>query len=72
MRALTGPTFHLATFLPASSEDQGVALQRSVSVQPARAKLIVGLYVVSAPVATIAWLAGLTWAAVKVLGYALS
>jgi hypothetical protein len=27
---------------------------------------------VSAPVATIAWLAGLAWAAIKVVGYALS
>jgi hypothetical protein len=28
MRAVSGPTFDLATFMPASSEDQGVALQR--------------------------------------------
>jgi hypothetical protein len=72
MRAPNGPTFDFAIFLPASSEDQGVARQRSVSMQCGRHKLIIGLYFVSAPVATIAWLAGLSWAAIKVIGYALS
>ena len=34
--------------------------------------MIVGFYSVFAPVATVAWLAALTWAAIKVVGYALS
>jgi hypothetical protein len=72
MRAVSGPTFDLATFVPASSEDQGVALQRGVGGRRGRQKIILGLHLVLAPVATIAWLAGLTWAAVKVVGYALS
>jgi hypothetical protein len=53
------------------SKDQR-AEQRLVSVKRSRNKLIVGLYLVSAPIATIAWLAGMGWAAVKVVGYALS
>jgi hypothetical protein len=72
MRALSGPTFDPATFLTASSDDLDVTRQRSVSVQRAWRKLIVGSFLVSAPVATIAWLAGLAWAAIKVVGYALS
>jgi hypothetical protein len=53
------------------SKDQR-AEQRLVSVKRSRHKLIVGLYLVSAPIATIAWLVGMGWAAVKVVGYALS
>lgn len=72
MRALSGPTFDLATFLPASTEDEGVSPRRSVGVKRGRDKMIVGFYSVFAPVATVAWLAALTWAAIKVVGYALS
>jgi hypothetical protein len=54
MRAVSGPTFDLATFMPASSEDQGVALQRSASGQRGRHKIILASYLISAPVATIA------------------
>jgi hypothetical protein len=57
MRTLSDPTFDLATFMPASSDVQSVALPRSAGVQRGRRKLIVGLYLVSAPVATIAWVA---------------
>ena len=72
MRAVSGPTFDLVTFMPASSEDQGVALQRSVSGRRGRHKIILALYLISAPVATIAWLAGLTWAAIGLIQFALS
>jgi hypothetical protein len=37
-----------------------------------RHKLIVVLYLVSAPVVSVAWLAALMWAAIKMVGYALS
>ena len=62
MRALTKLEF--ATLLE-SSEDL-CAKQRPFSI---RHWLIVGLYVVSAPVVTIGWLAGLSWAAIKMVGY---
>ena len=69
MRALSGPTFDLV--LQGSSEDQR-AKPTSGDVRRARHKLIVGLYLVSAPVVTIGWLVGLAWAAIKLVGYALS
>ena len=72
MRAVAGPTFDLATFMPASSEDQGVALQRSVSGRHGRHKIILALYLISAPVATIGWPAGLGWAAIWLIQLALS
>ena len=62
MRALT--RLELATLLEASEEQ--CANRRPFSL---RNKLIVGLYVVSAPVVTIGWLAGLSWAAIKMVGY---
>ena len=67
MRALTGQAFEFATLLEPSEDHR--AKRRPVSL---RDKLIVGLYSVAAPVVTIGWLAGLAWAAVKMVGYALS
>ena len=58
MRALSGSTLDFAD-LQGSSEDQRAAQLRSVGVHRGRHKLIVGLYLISAPIATIAWLAGL-------------
>jgi hypothetical protein len=66
MRALTGPAFEFATLLE-SPEDQ-CAEPRPASI---RHKLIVGLYLVAAPVVTIGWLTGLAWAGIKMVGYAL-
>jgi hypothetical protein len=67
MHALSGPTFDFADL---SSEDQCVALPRDV--HRGRHKLIVRLYLISAPVATMAWLAGLVWAAIKMVEFAVS
>jgi|KBSMisStandDraft_5_1062788.scaffolds.fasta_scaffold1105099_1 hypothetical protein len=71
MRVLSGSTLDLATF-HVLSRDQNAELRRSVSVHRGRHQLIVVLYLISAPFATAAWLAGLAWAAIKVVGYALS
>jgi hypothetical protein len=71
MRTLSGPIFDLATFMPALSDDQSVALQRSVGVQHGRHKMIVGFYLVSAPVATIAWVAGLARATIWLVEFVL-
>ena len=65
MRALT--RLEIATLLE-SSKDQS-AKRSPVSI---RRKLIVGLYLVAAPVVSIAWVAGLTWAAIRAVRYALS
>jgi hypothetical protein len=59
----------LHSFMPASSADQGLALQ--VDVKRGRHKLIV-LYLVSAPVATIAWVVGPTRAAIWLVEFVLS
>ena len=52
-------------FLMVSSKTQRAKLRGSH-------KWIVGLYLVSIPIASVVWLAGLTWAAIKAIGYALS
>jgi hypothetical protein len=70
MRALSGSTFDFAT-LQGTSADQCATPPRDLGVHPGRHKLIVVLYLVSAPVATIGWLAGLWWTAIKVVGYVL-
>jgi hypothetical protein len=68
MRALSDPNFDFAV-LQASPEDQRAEPTR-IGVR-ARQRLVIGFYVISAPVATVAWLAALAWGAVKMVGYAL-
>ena len=68
MRALPSPVFDFVPF-QGLSEGRRVPLERS---HGGRRKMIVGVYFVLAPIATIAWLAGLVWAAINVVGYALS
>ena len=71
MRALPSPVFDFVPF-QGLSEGRRVPLERSASRYGGRRKMIVGVYFVLAPIATIAWLAGLVWAAINVVGYALS
>jgi hypothetical protein len=76
MRALSGSSFDFATLqgLPEdqSAEFKSTGAQRSGQHKLIGHKLIVDLYLVSVSVVSVAWLAGLAWAAIKVIGYALS
>jgi hypothetical protein len=76
MRALSGSTFDFA-ILQGLPEDQcaefkSTGAQRSGQHKLTGHKLIVGLYLVSVPVVSVAWLAGLAWAAIKFISYAVS
>jgi hypothetical protein len=66
MRALSDPNFDFAVLQ--ASKDQRAEPTR-IGVR-ARQRLIIGFYVISAPVATVAWLAGLAGRRQNV-GYAL-
>jgi hypothetical protein len=70
MRALSGPVFDVPTLL-ALSEDHH-AKQRRVGLQHVRHRLIIGLWLVATPVATLAWVAGLAWAAISLVELAMT
>jgi hypothetical protein len=76
MRALSGSTFDFATLqeLPEGqcAEFKSTGAQRSGQRKLIGHKLIVGLYLISVSVVSVAWPAGLAWAAIKVIGHALS
>jgi hypothetical protein len=70
MHASSSPAFDFRIL--GLSEDKCGELQREVGVQRGKHRLIIGLWLVSTPVATLAWLAGLARAAIWLVELALS
>jgi hypothetical protein len=72
MRAFSRPAFDSAILL-APSEDRCAELESAkVGAQRPRHKLIIGLWLLSVTLTSVAWLAGLTWASIWLIRQALS
>jgi|GEM_PF-4012844 len=70
MRTLSGPAFDSAVLL-APSDDRSLAERATFEARP-RHTWIVVFWLISILVAMPAWLGGLSWAAVRLVGHILS